>query len=200
MKIMIFSITMLALITCKPAKPLNSEADDGIDSLRGLAKDQSTPANLARTLCQANDELIVYSCLLSNGKTASICISRDFNSSTGYILYRFGTPQRIEFEYPKDKTNTLQAFSYQWYLRGGGAGNAGMDNNHLTFSNGGFTYELFHDYSAGSDDPALQYSPSSSAGIKVTDSAQKQISEVECLPDQSVGSLIYLRGTPIPQP
>ncbi len=91
------------------------------------------------------------------GKTAIICTGEN----DSYILYRFGTNNKIELEYPASKNNdSWQLFTYSYYYRGGGKENAGLDLNYLTFENNGYVYKLYQEYSAEDN--------SETAGILVT--------------------------------
>ena len=59
-------------------------------------------------LCTA-DENVLFSFQAKNSqKVASICESKD----QSYIVYRYGTKDNIELEYPEVKTNSLGYFTY----------------------------------------------------------------------------------------
>jgi hypothetical protein len=89
-----------------------------------------------------NNEKVVFSFISKNNKIMSICISKD----KSYIVYRYGTKEKIELEYPKDKKDSWSKFKYTYYFRGGGPENEGIDLNYLIFNNNGYTYTIFQEY------------------------------------------------------
>jgi len=83
-----------------------------------------------------------------------------------YIQYRFGTQQKIEMEFPANRTKeSWKQFHYNSYWRGGGVANAGMEVDNLQFFNDGVEYILFRTYHAEGE----EYS----AGIIVTNKSKK---------------------------
>lgn len=63
----------------------------------------------SQTFCDAN-EYVVFSC--STGKkTVSVCASKVFSSSEGYLQYRFGAPGKIEMAYPRIKQHPRDQFT-----------------------------------------------------------------------------------------
>lgn len=99
-----------------------------------------TPSNC---LCKANEE-IVFTFLTQNNKIVSVCSEK----KDKYLVYRFGTQAKTELEYPAvlDETS-WQKFELYSYSRGGGKENAGVDENHLSFTNNEVRYEIFEDFS-----------------------------------------------------
>lgn len=65
-----------------------------------------------------------------------------------YIIYRFGSETKIEFEYPEKTRESWKKFTYSFYLRGGGKINEGMDLNYVTFINKDFKYVIYYSYFA----------------------------------------------------
>lgn len=109
-------------------------------SLSLNAMDTHTP------LCMENEDVII-SFKTDTMKIMSICVSKDEK----YIVYRYGTKGKIELEYPYDKINSWKCFKYSYYFRGGGANNEGLDLVYLSFTNGGYTYTIYEEYSAVAD-------------------------------------------------
>lgn len=104
------------------------------------------------------NEDTIYSFKTKNGKT--MMLAKDKNDK--YMVYRFGTPKHIDFEFPENKdTSSFSHFSYNYYFRGGGKENAGLDIDNLIFENQGFQYIVFSSYSAGDG----KYDESFSIGI-----------------------------------
>ena len=115
-------------------------------------------------------------------KSVSVCVSE---TNDDYIVYRFGNKDKIELEFPEDRTDSWNKFNYSYYLRGGGADNEGLDLNYLSFENSGNTYEIYQEYYASSN--------TTNIGIKITDISTNEEIEVRGLSDSIKGSLIYLR-------
>jgi hypothetical protein len=100
-----------------------------------------SPRNpLSPSLCN-RDERVIFACLLKQpAKIVSICASKDLTGETGYLQYRFGSPGKIELEFPKDRTGTQQKFEYTHYFR------ARVDLTEINFTVDGVSYSVFDDY------------------------------------------------------
>jgi hypothetical protein len=87
----------------------------------------------------------VFSFVTGRGKIACLCEG----PKQAYLTYRFGTAAKVDLQYPAvlDR-GSWKKFTYAFYYRGGGVDNAGVDNNQVSFSNGGVRYRLYQDYSA----------------------------------------------------
>jgi hypothetical protein len=96
-----------------------------------------------QTYLQSNEQLI-FSFQTKNHK--QVYLVKD--TSNKYISYRFGTNDKIEFEYPATGKDSWSRFVYSYYLRGGGIANEGMDLNYVYFTNNGFQYVVYHTYYA----------------------------------------------------
>ncbi|MBK9736980.1 MAG: hypothetical protein IPO92_19325 [Saprospiraceae bacterium] len=73
-----------------------------------------------------------------------------------YLLYRYGTKQKIELQYPNSlDSSSWQKFNFDFYFRGRGKSNAGMEENYLSFVNKGIQYTIFHNYTAKDDNMLL---------------------------------------------
>jgi hypothetical protein len=88
-------------------------------------------------------------------KILSLCAVQPTDTHNGYIIYRFGTAQKIELEYPKDKTGSFAQFTYSTYFRGGGKQNAGLNLMSVYFTNDDIQYEVFSNSSA--EDEKINY-------------------------------------------
>jgi len=102
-----------------------------------------------------------------------------------YIVYRFGTMDNIELEFPEDRENSFSYFNYSYYLRGGGIENAGLDLNHFNFSNGGYQYQVYDEYEAESGIRAV--------GIRVTDEKTGKVTDITGDSNSVIGSMIPFR-------
>lgn len=87
------------------------------------------------TLCQPHEE-VYFSCH-SVGKIISICASGNISPDNGYVQYRFGVNEKIEFEYPSEPFPPLMWFSISDIYEGG------LSFTHLKFSSNRFHYVLY---------------------------------------------------------
>lgn len=117
----------------------------------------------------------------NGGKTAVIC--KGENES--YLVYRFGTNSNVELQYPAELNElSWQLFAYSYYFRGEGKENAGLDLNYLTFTNNGYTYKIYQEYSSEDN--------SEKAGVIVT-SMDINDTDFKAVKNTIKGSLIDLR-------
>lgn len=88
------------------------------------------------------NEVELYSFRTFEGKKLSICK----DTLDDYLIYRYGTEEKVELEFPKDKSKSWDLFRYNYYLRGGGIQNEGMDENNLSFTIGKYEYKIYDNY------------------------------------------------------
>lgn len=93
-------------------------------------------------------ENLVFGFKTKNNKQVLIARSSD----NAYLVYRYGNTNKIELEYPAKKdTSSWAAFSYSYWLRGGGKMNEGIDLNYLYFTIGEYKYVVYDTYFAAND-------------------------------------------------
>ena len=115
-------------------------------------------------LCRDNEE-VVFSFTLTNSKK-SACLCKD--KSGGYIVYRFGTIDKVELQYPeKLDASSWKAFTLRGQKRFGGKANAGFGDYSLTFNNNNVKYVLFDSWSDEDDSKEI--------GIKVNINGKETI-------------------------
>lgn len=102
-----------------------------------------------------------------------------------YIIYRYGTSNNIELEFPNNLKNSWDKFSHSWYLRGGGIQNEGMDLDYLYFEKDNFKYVVFQEYY--SKTKKTEY------GIKVINLKTNKVSVIKANPKTINGTLSDLR-------
>lgn len=135
----------------------------------------ANPASqLDDTLCLNTEKLVISFQTKGGGKTVSICMDRD----GGYLVYRFGTKENIELEYPADKAQAWDKFTYDYDTK--------TAHNSLQFENGGFRYEVYQQDYAGSDDLKI--------GVKVTELATGKATDMAGLSDSLMGYWYDLQG------
>lgn len=137
----------------------------------------------ADNLSRSDEDVLFSFRTKDTDKVLSVCISKQ---EPNYIVYRFGSKDKIELEFPQDKKDSWSKFSYSYYLRPGGKQNAGLDLNSLSFENGGYNYRIYQDYSAENE--------STHIGVIVTENATNKKFEIEGIEKSKIGSLIYLRN------
>ncbi|MCH5597474.1 hypothetical protein [Niabella ginsengisoli] len=130
-----------------------------------------------------SNEEIIYSFETKSGK--KMVLVKDKNNA--YMQYRFGSQNKIELEFPTEKTKeSWQKFEYNSYWRGGGVENSGMEIDNLQFSNNGYTYLVYRTYFAEGEKNA--------AGIIITDSKGKEI-RINGMPETIQGCICNLEHT-----
>ena len=144
--------------------------------------DAETKIEYRENLCTDNEEVLFSFEPANSPKTLSVCISK---TQPDYIVYRFGTKDKVELEFPENKADSWNKFAYSYYLRGGGAANEGMDLNYLSFENGGYEYQIYQEYVAEDN--------TTNVGIKIIDKATNKETDIKGLSNSIEGSLINLR-------
>jgi hypothetical protein len=104
-------------------------------------------AQVNTQLCKPTEE-IVFAFQLKNLKWVSVCKEKNEQ----YIVYRFGTAQKIELQYPQVLDSaSWNAFTFQGYNRGGGIQNAAMNFAYLSFNNEGINYDVYEMWNSEDD-------------------------------------------------
>jgi hypothetical protein len=133
----------------------------------------------SQNLLQDNEEC-VFSFNTKNGKT--MLLAKD--KSNKYMVYRFGKKDKIELEYPQKDDQSWSQFTYNYYFRGGGKQNAGLDIDNVRFEIDGYTYIIYSSYSAGDDNNDESYS----IGINIYDKNDNRI-KIVGIPKTEKGNL-----------
>lgn len=114
----------------------------------------------------SNDEKIVFNCKIRNSsKILSLCASRDLSDTSGHLQYRFGSSDKVELEFPKERKRSQKKFLYQHYYR------YQVDRTEISFVNHGHKYKIFSYYEG--DGPGA---PIQEEGVRV-DNADFNCSE-----------------------
>jgi len=155
-----------------PASPIQPLTSTGADN----------PAVYDNDLCTSNEDVLFSFKVVDSQKTLSVCVAKNDD----YIVYRFGTKDNVELEYPANRGDSWINFTYSYYLRGGGAENAGLDLYYLSFENSGYAYEIYQEYDAASN--------LTNVGVKVTVISTGNVTDIKGQSDSVKGSLLSLRG------
>ena len=133
------------------------------------ALSMQSPAVLQPNSLCAKDERIIFSCPIKRpAKIVSVCASKDLTSDRGYIQYRFGLPDKVELEFPKDRQGSQQKFQYSHYFR------AQVDLTEISFTINGYEYQVTDDYN-GEEKPAQTIQ-----GVMVTASGKPKEASFVC--------------------
>ena len=127
------------------------------------------------------NEEVIFSFTTQSGKL--ITLNKD--KTNDYIIYRFGTKSKIEFEFPEKTKASWSEFKYSFYMRGGGAQNEGMDLNYVYFTNKGFKYIIFDTYYATGNKHDI--------GIKIINLQTKKVTTIKGNRKTQVGDLTDFR-------
>ena len=105
-----------------------------------------------------------------------------------YLIYRYGTENKIELEFPIKDSRSWDKFTYNYYFRGGGKQNAGLDIDNLKFENNGYKYIIYAVYSAGDEENEESYD----FGILIYNKKNK-VTRIKGKTETEVGSLQSFR-------
>lgn len=107
-------ILVLSMVLASTTSIAAPEVQQGDEYTRwpSRVKPSWDPHKVPESLCDLNKEIISFSCRLANDKLASVCASRDLGPDAGYIVYRYGLPDKVEMIYP---TTTQEPQNIFWY-------------------------------------------------------------------------------------
>ena len=127
------------------------------------------------------NEKLIYSFETQNGK--KLVLVKEKNNA--YLVYRFGTKNKIEFEFPEKTKASWDKFTYVFYMRGGGIQNEGMDLNYIKFINGDYKYVIYDTYYAVENETSI--------GIKITNLKNNKTTDIKGKQKTRKGNLIDFR-------
>ena len=127
------------------------------------------------------NEEVDFSFNIKNGKK----ITLNKEKANNYLIYRFGTKDKIEFEFPGKSESSWTDFKYSFYLRGGGTQNEGMDLNYIYFTNKNFQYVIYDTYFAAGNKQNI--------GIKIMDLKTGKTTNIKGNKKTQKGTLVNFR-------
>jgi hypothetical protein len=155
MRLLIILLATVALGGIFPAG-FPREFKSASESVAALQTRKPSGTLRANSLC-ARDEQVIFSCTVKRtAKIVSLCASHDLDKGHGYLQYRFGLPENVELEFPKDRQSTQQQFHYSHYFR------YQFDETEIRFNINGYEYSIFDNYD-GEEKRAI-----SQQGVSVT--------------------------------
>lgn len=127
------------------------------------------------------NEVLLYSFETQNGKR--VVLAKDQKEE--YIMYRFGTKNHIEFEFPEKTKDSWNKFTYSFYFRGGGIQNEGMDLNYITFTNQEYKYVIYDTYYAVGNETSI--------GIRIKNLRNNKTTDIKGRKNTQKGNLVDFR-------
>jgi hypothetical protein len=118
-----------------------------------------------------------------------MCLSLD--KKKNYLVYRFGQKDKVELQFPEELNGSFEKFTYNYYFRGGGAGNMGLDLNYVSFSGDTHKIIIYEEYSAGDPDNPTE---STEIGLRIVNLKSGKETKVPGLVKTMKGSLIDFRN------
>ncbi len=118
------------------------------------------------------NESRIYSFTTTTGKKMMLAEDDD----NKYVVYRFGTKDKIELEYYSKATDSPKKFTYYGFFRPVTDGIYGVDENAIHFYIGNFNYTIFDNgYEENQEEGG---GSNREAGMHVTDTATKKTTEI----------------------
>jgi hypothetical protein len=162
---------------------IDNESNTGV---KNIITDTTKKQEAVGQSLKLASETLVFSFKTKKGKTMNLVMGKDEK----YLAYRFGTKDKVELQFPETLENTFEQFTYSYYFRGGGAMNAGVDLNHLSFKGDTHKFVIYNQWTAGEDEDD---EGTTSVGIKIIDlSTQKEVI-IEGIPSSIQGGLVDFR-------
>lgn len=128
-----------------------------------------------------NNEQVLFEFTTQNHKR--LVIAKD--KSDKYLIYRYGTKEKIELEYPNNKSHSWGEFKFSSYSRSGGNVNEGMELNYLYFQVDHYKYVVYEEY--------LAKIGQTHYGIKVINLNSDRTTHMEADPNSIKGTLRIFR-------
>lgn len=146
-------------------------------------------ANSHSPLINQNEQVLFSFKVEKSEKIATIAIDPGDSEYIDYIVYRFGTKDKIELEFPADKENSWEKFTFSHFTRPSQADTYGLDSNYFTFTNGDYTYTIYEEHYLGNETTDETYK----VGIKIKNNLNNKEFDIKGDPHSIVGSLMDLR-------
>lgn len=99
---------------------------------------------LAQNYTLPNENIILEFKTLK-GKMLVIALDSDEN----YLVYRYGTSEKVELTFPNNLTESWTGFQFSYYMRGGGIQNEGLELDYLYFDIENYRYVVYQEYYSG---------------------------------------------------
>lgn len=181
-KIRIVEILIVIIFTIIVLNGCKSDMENIGSSNNSILLNSNKKNEYSENLCKDTEKILFSFKTEKTNKIMSLCVS---NNQPDYIIYRFGTKENIELEYPNNINESWGQFTYSYYLRGGGKENAGLDLNYLTFAKDNYEYKIYQEYDAEKD--------LTNVGIRIKDKDNSREVEITGQANTVIGNLLELR-------
>jgi len=155
---------------------------EGVWSLAGnqqqAAADHVFEIDKSDYLCADNEDILIGFKMENSSKILTVCIEKN----DGYIVYRYGTKENIELEFPQNKADSWSHFTYE--MSWGKVYNSYL----ITFNNGGYRYSVSH----GLDFDDYQNFQRITCSISITNIATEKNTRLTGVPESIIGGLVDL--------
>ena len=147
----------------------------------------ASPAKKVNDDLCADNEKVIFSFKTTSSKTISICAAKD----ESYLVYRFGTKNKVELEFPESKAGSWEKFTF-YHQRGDGGTMEDYGVNwygeYLFFINGASRYEIYNVQTYNRSGETEE-----KVGITVTHITSKKDTVIKGVPGSRKGDLSVLR-------
>jgi hypothetical protein len=186
-KAMLFFVIFIStalLFSCS-----NSHQDDETTTSESTKRDASSfsestkrKASLNENLSGKNEDIVISFLINESPKRyATLCSDKEGD----YIVFRLGTSKSIRTEVLGESLSVAPKFEYEYYFRGGGKDNMGLDLNHLYFEDADNHYDLFDEFDAVSEKRTV--------GITIHNLAEKTDETFYAIDSTIIGRMSTLR-------
>jgi len=117
----------------------------------------------------AQDENVIYSFKTKNKKVVQLIL----NEADSIFTFRLLSKGKIELEIRDNLKDADTVFTVHGYHRGGGAENAAMDYNDVTFSNNEYYYDIYYVWSINEEHPDIDHDPI--YGLKISKEGMESV-------------------------
>ena len=128
-----------------------------------------------------NSEELIYSFITIDNKTVVIAHEKQQN----YVVFRYGTKDKIEIEVIESKTTADKKFKYSFFSKGTQGKFNYLDLNYLCLNIGSIQYVVFEDYVSIHEQPEV--------GIIITDANIGDRKEIRGVAATKQGTLTGLK-------
>lgn len=127
------------------------------------------------------NEETIFSFVTTENKTVMVAYEKQQN----YVVFRYGTNEKIEVEVRESKTNAEKKFKYSFFKRGTVKHTNYLDLNYLNVNVGSMQYVVYEDYISLGDEPEI--------GIIITDANVGERKEIKGDLTTKKGSLNFFK-------
>lgn len=145
--------------TAKSRVQIQSELDKVLEEAQRVDYPVPLKPLVEASHCKGNENW-VFNCLIKK-KVLSICASKDLSEAQGYVQYHYGSIEKPELVFPRDKRHPVGIFNYSRTMYSGGG------EYRLELSRKNYSYVVFSKTLKEEWHPNRALSHHSTAGVYV---------------------------------